>query len=45
MAHDMRAPLRAMGIFAQMSLEQAAAHGMSSEVQDYCQRIQTGQPP
>jgi PAS domain S-box-containing protein len=38
--HDMRAPLRAMGAFAQMLLEDSATRA-SSQSKDYCRRILT----
>ncbi|HLY09255.1 MAG TPA: HAMP domain-containing sensor histidine kinase, partial [Planctomycetota bacterium] len=41
-AHDMRAPLRAMGMFAELLLEDAAQRKLSPETIDYCQRIVTG---
>jgi signal transduction histidine kinase len=41
-AHDMRAPLRAMGTFAQLLLDDASAAGLSSASTDYAQRIVTG---
>ncbi|HZE97409.1 MAG TPA: PAS domain S-box protein [Planctomycetota bacterium] len=41
-SHDMRAPLRAMGTFAQMLFEDAQAGGLSAEMIDYCRRIVIG---
>ncbi len=39
--HDMRAPLRAMGAFAQMLLEDSASPAASAQGKDYCRRILT----
>jgi PAS domain S-box-containing protein len=39
-AHDMRGPLRAMGAFAEILLEESSA--LSPEGQDYCARITKG---
>jgi len=39
MAHDMRAPLRAMGTFAEILLEETAQHGLTPTAQHYCHRI------
>jgi signal transduction histidine kinase len=40
-AHDMRAPLRAMGVFAEALLEHSDGPHVSPEAKDYCQRIIT----
>lgn len=40
-AHDMRAPLRAMGSFAELLLENASSPGASAVAQEFCQRIVT----
>jgi len=39
--HDMRAPLRAMGMFAQLLLEDATERGLSPETIDFSRRIVT----
>lgn len=39
--HDMRAPLRAMGAFGQLLLDEVEETGISAEAQDYCRRIVT----
>jgi PAS domain S-box-containing protein len=39
--HDMRAPLRAMGAFAQMLLEDSSMSASSPQSKDYCHRILT----
>jgi PAS domain S-box-containing protein len=39
--HDMRAPLRAMGAFAQMLLEESSALHGSAQGKEYCRRILT----
>jgi signal transduction histidine kinase len=39
-AHDMRAPLRAMSAFAEMLLDESSS--ASAQSQDYCRRIVTG---
>lgn len=39
MAHDMRAPLRAMGTFAQLLLEESSGSGLSPTAHDYLRRI------
>lgn len=41
-AHDMRAPLRAMGTFAQLLKEEFCSISASAEAKDYCERIVTG---
>jgi PAS domain S-box-containing protein len=40
-AHDMRAPLRAMNTFANVVLEQVSASPVAPQVHDYCHRIIT----
>jgi PAS domain S-box-containing protein len=39
--HDMRAPLRAMGAFAQMLLEESVSARGSAQSKEYCRRILT----
>ncbi len=41
-AHDMRAPLRAMGMFAQLLADEIAAGALSPATMDYCGRIIVG---
>jgi PAS domain S-box-containing protein len=41
-AHDMRAPLRAMGMFAQLLQEEIAKGALSPAAKDYCARIIVG---
>lgn len=41
-AHDMRAPLRAMGNFAQLLLDEASSGDLPPDAKDFCQRIIVG---
>jgi PAS domain S-box-containing protein len=41
-AHDMRAPLRAMGMFAQLLKEEIDSGTLSASAKDYCARIMVG---
>jgi PAS domain S-box-containing protein len=41
-AHDMRAPLRAMGTFAQLLMDEVPAVSASPEAKTYCERIMIG---
>jgi light-regulated signal transduction histidine kinase (bacteriophytochrome) len=41
-AHDMRAPLRAMGMFAQLLMDEVPAASATPEAKTYCERIVIG---
>ena len=41
-AHDMRAPLRAMGIFAQLLMDEVTAAGTAPQAKTFCERIIIG---
>jgi PAS domain S-box-containing protein len=41
-AHDMRAPLRAMGTFAQLLMDELSTSSVSSDTKTYCERIVIG---
>jgi PAS domain S-box-containing protein len=41
-AHDMRAPLRAMGTFAQLLMSEMPAASASPDAKNYCERIMLG---